>query len=132
LILNEVRVGRGQVRAHVGDLAALFFVHQRTVPDRAEWDSDHPAHLLGNPGLGEGLKAKDVGPALGRVLAAWADSRPADDPVSHQCFALAVGQAPFPEAAPVLTRLARDPKAQPLNVRALAVSALGKVGDGPA
>jgi hypothetical protein len=32
----------------------------------------------------------------------------------------------------VLVRLAKDSKAQPLNVRAVAIDALGRVGDGPA
>jgi hypothetical protein len=138
-VLNQVLVGREQVPASVGDLAALFFVHSRVendrptwVAERAEWDADHPTHLLANPAVGEALNARDVGPPLCRVIAAWAASRPADDQVSHQCFCLSVHEYPFPEAVPVLAKLAKDGKAQPLNVRAPAVSALGAVGDGPA
>ena len=135
-VLAEVCTGRTQTKANAGDLAALFFVHQRIgparptwVPEAARWDSDHPCHLLANPGLAETMQAKEIGPAMRRLVAAWADSRPADDQVSHQCFALAVYNTPFPEAVPVLARLANDPKAQSLNVRAVAVTALGKVDD---
>ena len=138
-VLADVRVGGDQVKAPVGDLAALFFLHHRIGPDRptwvaerAEWESDHPAHLLGNPGLTEALGSTELGPAIRRLVTAWAGSRPADDQVSHQCFCLAVHNTPFPEAVPVLIRLAKDSKAQPLNVRAVAIDALGRIGDGPA
>jgi hypothetical protein len=66
------------------------------------------------------------------LLAAWAAARSADDLVSLQQFGLAVCNSPFPEAVPALTKFAKDPKANGLNVRAVAVSALARVGDDPA
>ncbi|MBO0697592.1 MAG: HEAT repeat domain-containing protein [Zavarzinella sp.] len=125
--------GQKQVKAEVGDLAALLFVHARIGKESAHWSSDeHPAHLLANPGLVEGIESKDVGPALRRVLVHWADTRPRQDLTAHQFFALAVRNNPFPEAVPVLTRLAKDKMASGINVRALAMEALGKVGDADA
>jgi hypothetical protein len=122
--------GQKQSKADVGDLAALFFVHARIGKESAHWSSDeHPAHLLANPGLAEGIESKDVGPALRRVLVHWADTRPRQDLTAHQFFALAVRNKPFPEAVPVLARLAKDKTASGINVRALAMEALGKVGD---
>ncbi|HJZ94200.1 MAG TPA: HEAT repeat domain-containing protein [Gemmataceae bacterium] len=129
-LLGLVRVGQKQVPADVGDLAALFFVHSRVSKDRADWQGlDHPAHLLANPALAEGVGAADVGPVLRQVVVRWVEGQPPDDITSHQFFVIAVRQKPFPEAVPVLTRLAKDKNASIFNVRALAIEALGKVGN---
>ena len=133
VVLSQVETGQKQVKAQVGDLAALYFVSTLVGKERADFrGGDHPAHLLANPGLADGLGAADLGPALRRIVVQWAESRPADDITSHQFIALAVRNKPFPEAVPILTKLAKDPKASVINVRALAVEALGKVGDADA
>jgi HEAT repeat protein len=129
-LLSQVGSTVKQVPAEAGELAALFFVHARVNKDRAEWMAiDHPAQLLANPGLTEALESKELGPAIRRVVVQWADSRPALDMTSHQFFALAIRKTPFPEAVPVLTRLAKDKNASGLHVRALAMEAMGKIGD---
>jgi hypothetical protein len=129
-LLGLVRVGEKQVPADVGDLAALFFAHARVTKDPADWRAtDHPAYLLGNPALAEGVGDKDVGPALRRIVVRWAESRPTDDPASLQFFVLAMRNNPFPEAVPLLARLAKDKRASVFNVRALAIQALGKAAD---
>jgi HEAT repeat protein len=130
-VLSEVRVGRGQaqLKADPGLLAALLFAHQRIPAERAEWESDdHPAHLLANPGIADGITSQDFGAVFRKVVITWVDSRAADDFIPHQCFALAVKASPFPEAVHLLNRFARDSNAQRLNVRAVAVDALGKIG----
>ncbi|HKA06453.1 MAG TPA: HEAT repeat domain-containing protein [Gemmataceae bacterium] len=122
-----------QVSAEPGDLAALFFVHGRVGKNRADWRSlDHPAYLLANPGLSDAIASKEIGGAIRRVLVHWAESRPTDDMTSQQYFVLTVMKSPFPEAVPVLTRLAQDKNASGLHARAIAIEALGKVGDADA
>jgi glutathione S-transferase len=129
-LAGAVGADQKQVKAEVGDLAALFFVHAQVGKDSARWgNDDHPAHLLANPGLAEGMESKDLGPAVRRVLAHWANTRPRQDLTAHQFFALLVRTKPFPEAVPNLARLAKDKTASGINVRALAIEALGKVGD---
>jgi hypothetical protein len=117
-----------QPKVHPAELAAILFAHNRALGPPARWETnDHPGHLMGNPGIADGIKDKEIGPAFRRVLAAWADSRPIDDQTSHQGFALAVRNTPFPEAVPALSRLAGEKKAQALNVRGVSVDALGKI-----
>jgi len=130
---SQGAVGARQAPAEPGELAAVFFVHGRVSKDRGDWGvTDHPSQLLANPGVADAMAAKDVGPAMRRLLAHWADSRPADDMTSHQYFGLAVRKSPFPEAVPVLAKVAKDSKASGLNVRAIAIEALGKIGDSDA
>src|SRR5262245_171046 len=129
-LLGLVMVGGKQVPADVGDLAALFFVHSGVGKDPADWRAtDHPAYLLGNPGLAEGMGDQDVGKALRRLVVRWAESRPTDDQASLQFFALAARSKPFPDAVPLLARLAKDKSAAVFNVRVLAIQALGKAAD---
>jgi hypothetical protein len=133
VVLSQVETGGKQVKAQIGDLAALFFAHTLVGRDRADFrGGDHPAHLLANPGLSDGIAATEVGPAFRRIVVQWAESRPADDITSHQFIALAVRNKPFREAVPVLAKLAKDKNASVINVRALSVEALGKVGDADA
>jgi HEAT repeat protein len=129
-IASQVGAAAKQVPAETGDLAAMFFVHARVSKDRADWRAtDHPALLLSNPSLTDAISLKDVGPALRRILVHWAETRPADDVSSQQYFALAARKASFPEAVPVLVRFAKNKNASGLNVRAVSIEALGKIGD---
>jgi hypothetical protein len=122
-----------QPKVHPAELAAVLFAHSRVSSSPAQWQTnDHPGHLMGNPGIAEGIKDKEIGPAFRRVLVAWADGRPVDDYMSHQGFALSVRNNPFPEAVHALNRLASDKKAQSLNVRGVAIEALSKIADDPA
>ena len=129
-LLSQVGSTVKQVPVEAGELAALFFVHARVNTDRADWMAvDTPAQLLANPGFTGALESKELGPSMRRVVVQWADSRPALDMTSHQFFALAIRKTPFPEAVPVLARLAKDKNASGLHVRALAMEAMGKIGD---
>jgi hypothetical protein len=110
--------------------ALLFFAHLRAKGRPAAFGrTDHPAHLLVNPGVAEGAKAKDTGPAFRRLLAAWMDAQPADEEASLQFFAFAMWAAPFPEAVPALRQMAADRNAPAQHVRAVAIEALARVGD---
>jgi hypothetical protein len=124
--------GHIPVRGTVGELAALFFLHERERPARSPWwGGDHPAHQLANPGLADGMAAKDVGPALRRVVIWWAERRPADDLAAHSYLAVSAGQHSVPEAVPLLARVAKDRKIPAnfvLDVRLPAVWALGQIG----
>jgi PBS lyase HEAT-like repeat len=120
------------VQGTVGELATLFFLHERGRPARSPWwGGNHPAHQLANPGLAQGMAAKDIGPALRRVVVHWAESRPADDLAAHSYFAANAGKQSIPEAVPLLARVAKDQKV-PANfvyeVRFLAIWALGQIG----
>jgi len=129
-LLAEVQDGHEQRRVAPDQLALLFFAHLRTKGRPAAFGrADHPAHLLINPGVPEGVKAKDTGPAFRRLLAAWMDSQPTDEDASRQFFAFALWAAPFPEAVPALAQMAKDRKAPAQHVRAVAIEALGRVGD---
>jgi len=125
-----VRDGKGHVPVpgKVGELAILFFLHERQrIP--TPWEgNEHPAFQLANPALADGVAAKDIGKALRRIVVRWAERRAPDDAAAHQFFALSAGKLPIPEAVPLLTRLAKDKKAVMLNVRVPAVWALGRIG----
>jgi hypothetical protein len=135
-LLDRVRGQKGQVKAEVGELAALFFVEEvsagparsagsrRRGPDR----SSAPAQLLGNPSWTEALDAADTGPVVRKLLSLWGSTRPARDYVGNQQFALLAQRKPFPEAAPVLAALVKNKDTDLLSVRVVAVQALGKVG----
>jgi hypothetical protein len=119
-----------QAPADSVDLATLFFVHGRLSKERlVSTTFDHPAYLLFNPGFAEAIADKAIGPAFRRVVAEWANTQPADDTTCHQYFAFTVRRSPFPEAVPVLTRMANDKDAMGISVRAVAIQALGKIGD---
>jgi hypothetical protein len=121
--------GHVVVRESVGKIAVLLFSDSLGRPERAPWgDAIHPAYQLGNPGLVDGMKAADTGPALRRLVVHWAAGRPELDTKSRQFFALAAGAGPIPEAVPVLAQLAKDADADVRRVRAPAVWALGRIG----
>jgi hypothetical protein len=133
LMVRDPVEGKGHVpvRGKAAELATLFYLHDREGAVRAAaGGNDHPAYQLANPGLADGMAAADIGPALRRVVVRWAESRPADDKMAHQFFALAAGKQTIPEAVPLLTRLAKDK--QPVNfnlcIRVPAVWALGRIG----
>jgi HEAT repeat protein len=129
--LNDNLLTTGQqLPGELGDLAAVLFVGGRVTSANADWRSPgDAAHLLANPAVGEAIGSADVGPAMRRILVRWGETRPADDLVSQQFFGLAVRNRPFPEAVPVLVKLAKSKTASMLNVRAVAIDALSKVGD---
>jgi hypothetical protein len=117
------------VRAPAGKIAAVLFGDLRGRPERAPFnDSIHPAYQLGNPGLIDGMRAEDTGPALRRLVVHWASARPERDTKSNQLFTLVAGTVPIPEAVPVLARLAKASEEDVWRVRTPAVWALGRIG----
>jgi hypothetical protein len=128
IIVAQTRGPKGQVKAEIGDLATILFVDGLVPPKNANWSQDAPAKLLANPTLSENIGETDMGPALRKVLAKWFGARPAHDNMAQQQFSLLAQKKPFPEAGPVLAKLAKDKNADIFSVRMLAVQALGKVG----
>jgi hypothetical protein len=120
------------VKVPLGDLAALLFAEivAFDVAASRPWPGTTPSvgQLLSNPGMAEALDAKDLGPAMRRLAVKWAESRPATDQFAVQQFANLVKNKPFPEAAPILLKRAKDAKANPLTIRVPAIQALGAVG----
>ncbi|HKB06400.1 MAG TPA: HEAT repeat domain-containing protein, partial [Gemmataceae bacterium] len=129
-LTDNLQLAGKQLPGELGDLAAVYFVGGRVATANADWRSaGDAAHLLANPTLGEAIGAAEVGPAVRRLLVRWAETRPKDDLVSQQHFALAVRNQPFPEAVQVLVKLAKSETASMLNVRAVSIDALSKIGD---
>src|SRR5262245_10380938 len=129
----QIAAGGKQVSAEMGELAALFFIHSRVSKDQANWaTTEHPAHLLNNPGLAAAISAKDIGPAFRRTLLSWVDSSAVENDVGLQFFTLAVWKTPFPEAVPMLARMAKEKISFSGNARAIAIETLGKIGDADA
>ncbi len=128
IVLAQVRTAKGQIKADLGDIAAILFV-DTLAPVRYDWsNSTFPAHLLNNPSTMDAITAADTGPITRRLLLKWAGVRPEHDSYAFQRFACLVQKKPFPEAAAYLAKTARNKKADVLSMRLLAVQALGKVG----
>jgi hypothetical protein len=127
IVLAQVRTAKGQIKADLGDIAAILFV-DTLAPVRYDWsNSTFPAHL-NNPSTIDAITAADTGPITRRLLLKWAGVRPEHDSYAFQRFACLVQKKPFPEAAAYLAKTARNKKADVLGMRLLAVQALGKVG----
>jgi len=111
----------------VGDLASMLFV-DALAPGRLLWSERQPAALVANPGLAGSLDAADLRPAVRRLLVRWIEAQPANSPTAGIRFADLARRKPFPEAVPVLGKLARDTTIRYLVLRLLAVEALGAAG----
>ncbi len=99
---KEAMKGQVPIRGTVGELATLFFLHDQLPPAKSPGSSgDHPVHQLANPGL-DAMAARDVGPALRRIVVHWAERRPAGDTWAHMFFPLAAGRRKIAEAVPLL------------------------------
>jgi hypothetical protein len=127
-LLDTNRVKGTQVEIPAGAVAAVLFAQavlkDPTRPNGAE--RTDPLYLLANPTTAAALGAKETGPAFRRLVVAWFESRPADEIMSALYFALLAHRHPFPEADPVLIRLAtKHPSAQ---VRWVALESLGRSG----
>jgi hypothetical protein len=122
----------GPLRGTVGELAALFFLHEREKTAPSPWGGDdHPTLQLANPGLSDGIADKEIGPAIRRLIVHWAERRPADDFAARSYFIMNTGVNKLAEAVPVLARAAKDkgvPKRQFSAIRFPAVWALGQIG----
>jgi hypothetical protein len=129
-LLNANRAKGTQIEAPAGAVAAVLFaqaVLKDPTPEPAADGGRHePLYLLANPAVAAALGAKDVGPAYHRLVVAWIESRPADETMSSLYFALLAHRRPFPEADPVLIRLATKHKST--QVRWVALEALGRSG----
>ena len=127
-VLAQARGPKGQIKAEVGDVAAILFV-DTLVPTRSDWSTRaFPAQLLANPTAVEAIGDADMGPAFRRLVVKWMQARDKNDPTAGQQFALFARKKPFAEAAPILIKLAKDKSNDVFTVRVLAIEALGKVG----
>jgi hypothetical protein len=125
----QVKGPKGQIKAEVGDLAAVLFADAVAPPKRFDWSArPFAAQLLANPTFPEALDAKETGPILRRLLVKWVEARPAHDHMALQQFASLAQKKPFPEAAAPLAKMAKDKQADALSVRLVAIQALAKVG----
>lgn len=125
-LLNANRVTGAQVEAPGGAVAAVLFA-QTVLKDPAAPggpERTEPLYLLANPAVAAALGDTDVGPAYRRLVVAWIESRPADEHMSSLYFPLLAHRHPFPEADPVLIRLATRQKN--VQIRWVALEALGR------
>jgi hypothetical protein len=126
-LLDSMRVRGKVVEVPAGDIAAVLFVQAvlKDSPDATgSADRREPLYLLSNPSVAAALGAKDTGQAYRRLVLAWVDSRPATETMSALYFTLLTHRRPFPEADPVLIRLATGHKSA--QIRWVAMEALGK------
>jgi hypothetical protein len=131
-VFEKVRAPVGQLKAEPGDVAAVLFIDSLAPTRMTVRTQVVPAWLLRNPGLAEAMDVKETGLAIRRLVVRWAEALPENNPVRPIAFAEFADLArkkPFPEAVPVLAKLAGD-KTTPrfLIQRLLAVEALGAVG----
>lgn len=129
-LLAANRAKGTQVEIPAGAVAAVLFA-QAVVMDPApgppaDGGRHEPLYLLANPAVAAALGDEVVGPAYRRLVVAWVESRPADDHMSALYFALLAHRRPFPEADPVLMRLAT--KHASTQIRWVALEALGRSG----
>jgi hypothetical protein len=128
-LLDAMRVRGKVVELPTGDVAAVLFVQTvlKDAPDPAgSADRSEPLYLLANPSVAAALGAKDTGPAFRKLVVAWVESRPATETMSALYFTLLAHRRPFPEADPVLIRLATRHKS--VQIRWVAMESLGKSG----
>jgi hypothetical protein len=128
MVLSKVQTPKGQLKVELGDLAAVLFVDTLAPVGIDRESRDVPVDLLKNPGLIEALHASEKGLALRKLLVQWVEVQPGVVPAANERFADLVRRKPFPEAVPVLVKLAKDKAPRTLTHRLLAVQALGAVG----
>jgi hypothetical protein len=116
--------------AELGDIVALLIVSLHFKVDESKWkESNNVVHFFGNSTLVKGIQDKDTGLAFRRLFVSWGESRSADDLTALQYYLLFIRENPFPEAVPSVLQIAKDPKANKINNRALAIMILGEIGD---
>jgi HEAT repeats len=129
-LLAANRAKGTQVEIPAGAVAAVLFaqaVLKDPTPDPPGDGGRHePLYLLANPAVAAALGDEVVGPAYRRLVVAWIESRPADEHMSALSVALLAHRRPFPEADPVLVRLAT--KHTSVQIRWVALEALGRSG----
>jgi hypothetical protein len=120
----------GAAKLPAGDLVALLLASTALKETDSDWKDRRAgvAHLFGSQAFRTAVGDRETGAAFRRLLLAWVGSRPADDGVSHQCFLYFVQSANFKEGLPVVRRLIRERRANRVNVRAVGVAVLARVG----
>jgi hypothetical protein len=127
-LLDTNRAKGAQVEVPAGAVAAVLFT-QAVLKDPAGpvgRERVEPLYLLANPATAAALGDKEIGPAVRKLVVAWIESRPADEHMSGLYFALLAHRRPFPEADPVLIRLAT--KHANAQIRWVAMESLGRSG----
>jgi hypothetical protein len=128
-LLTAARTGGTQAEATAGDVAAVLFIQWSLKTPAQAGAADgriEPLYLLANPATREALGDKVIGPAFRKLIAGWYESRPEDEYMAGLYFALLAHRCPFPEADPILIRLAtKYPNGQ---LRWVAMEALGRSG----
>jgi len=131
--LAPARTAAVQVEATAGDVAAVLLVQAYLKPPSDTWGGDDrqdPLYMLANSATRTALGERDIGRAFGRLLAGWIESRPADDYMAGMYFVVLAHRRPFPEADPVLVRLAT--KHWHTQLQWMAMDALGQSGSATA
>lgn len=112
-----------------GDLASLLLASVSLKKDSGMWkDPANFSHLLGDPGLKEAIKDKEIGKALSTLLVSWADAQSVADVQILQYFLCFVYASDFKDGLKIVRKLIKDKDASPLNLRTLAIAVLVKVG----
>jgi hypothetical protein len=128
-LLTAARTGGTQAEANAGDVAAVLFIQwYLKTPAQAEAADGRiePLYLLANPATHEALGDKVIGPVFRKLVVGWYESRPEDEYMAGLYFTLLAHRRPFPEADPILVRLAtKYPNGQ---LRWVAMEALGRSG----
>jgi hypothetical protein len=112
-----------------GDLATLLIASIHLKDEGSNWqEPTSVAHLLGSPGFRQAVQNRKTGEAFRRLLLAWVQSRGAADVLAQQCFLHFVQHAEFKEGLAVVQALVQDKNANPVNIRAVGLAVLGKIG----
>jgi hypothetical protein len=128
-LLAAARTGGTQVEAAAGDVAGVLFAQWHLRPPAGTGGADRreePLYLLANPAARAALGGKDTGAAFRKLVAGWYESRPPDEFMAGLYFCLLAHRHPFPEADPILIRLAT--KHPNIQLRWVAMEALGQSG----
>src|SRR5262249_44732272 len=79
-LVGEIETGHDEKGVEPDRFAFFFFANLRAPGRTATFGrADHPCHLLNNPGVAEGVRAKDIGPAFRRLLTAWIEAQDTDE-----------------------------------------------------
>jgi hypothetical protein len=128
-LIEAVKSKKGQSRAEIADVTAVLLLdslpksplNMRSPPSLIE--------LLKNSAATDTLGNAEAGQAFRRLLVGWVTSQPPlSSSSAYARFADLARKTPFPEAVPVLVKLAQSKRPEALSEHLLAIEALGAIG----